>query len=269
MHLSHDPLAESGCTRVTVARMLARYPHVPRRALRPGARMLAHSLADHCVTVLEGALAVEHSSADEAGRIIEVLGPGAGIVCARTPFGQHRPCVLHALAATQIVRVPTLEFERLVEQDDALARAVAQELCLQNASLRQRVAAQKESAADRRLVSTLRYLAERLGNDCPIAGGRRIPVTQSIIARVAGLARQTVNRNLRELAGLGILRVEHSMVCILDPSALASIHEARAVDGIWAPSGPCRIAQPRATPSCLDRVPVPQHLIPLRYRRPA
>jgi hypothetical protein len=113
-----------------------------------------------------------------------------------------------------------------------------------------RLAAQVERSPSPRVAGSILYLAQKLGQRCPLAAGTRIPLTQSAVAQVAGVTRQTANRALRHLQSFGLVRTERSLICVLDPDGLEAFTEGRVVARVWKPAGPCKLVHPDEPLTC-------------------
>jgi DNA-binding transcriptional MocR family regulator len=113
----------------------------------------------------------------------------------------------------------------------------------------------------------LLYLLDKMGVACPLAPGHRLPLSQATVAAVTGVARQTVNRALRDLQALGLIHLEREVLCVLDRSALKAFAQGRRLKHTRAPVGDCEFAHPAAPLLCHPPRFIPVTLVPLTLRR--
>lgn len=109
-----------------------------------------------------------------------------------------------ALSPAEVLRVPWVAAAHALATDqeslawliEALARLVVRLQDRLQAALGERVPA--------RVVAALKELAEASGR--PASGGGGIPVSQEVLAAMAGATRESVNRALRDLRRAGLVR---------------------------------------------------------------
>jgi CRP-like cAMP-binding protein len=223
---------------------------VVRRSLAAGATLFPERGADSFQVVVDGALAVQCHRRGGGKITLEVLGPGDCI-----PRGEGGPSLseqmtLSALVPSSVARVSQSSFERVLHKSPSLASAFWEKLAQQHAELLSRLVAQAERSPSPRVAGALLYLAQKAAQRCPFAAGRRIPLTQSAVAQVAAVTRQTANRALLHLQSLGLVRIERSLICLLDPDGLEAFTEGRVVACVWKPAGPCKLVHPDEPLTC-------------------
>jgi CRP-like cAMP-binding protein len=224
--------------------------NVVRRSLAAGATLFPERGADSFLVVVDGALAIQFHRHDGGKITLEVLGPGACILQSEGGSSLSERMILSALVPSSVARVPQSSFERVLLKNPSLASAFGAKLAQQQAGLLSRLAAQAERSPSRRVAGALLYLAQKLGQHCPLAAGSRVPLAQAAVAQVAGVTRQTTNRALRHLQSFGLVRTERSLLCVLDPDGLEALTEGRVVARVWKPAGPCKLVHPDEPLTC-------------------
>jgi len=206
--------------------------------------------ADSFQVVVDGALAIQCHGEDGRRITLEVLGHGACI----PPVGIGPPLsgriIFSALVPSCVARVPQSSFERVLLTHPSLASAVWAKIAHQHAELLCRLAIQSERSPSRRVASAVLYLAQKLGQPCPLAAGTRVPLAQTAIAQVAGVTRQTANRALRQMQALGLIRTERSLLCILDRDGLKGFTRGRVAARVWKPADSCKLVHPDEPLTC-------------------
>jgi CRP-like cAMP-binding protein len=223
---------------------------VVRRSLAAGATLFPERGAESFQVVVDGALAIRCRRHDGGTITLEVLGRGACIPPAQGESSLSERMIVSALVPSSVARVPQSSFERVLQENPALASAFGAKLARQHAGLLSRLAVQAERSPSRRVAGSLLYLAQKLGQGCPLAAGTRIPLAQAAVAQVAGVTRQSANRALRHLQSLGLVRTERALVCVLDPGSLEAFAEGRNVARVWKTAGPCKLVHPDKPLTC-------------------
>ncbi|HEY2353990.1 MAG TPA: Crp/Fnr family transcriptional regulator [Gaiellaceae bacterium] len=131
---------------------------------------------------------------------------------------ERRSASVAALEEAETFAIYRDEFERLrarhVGVDRVLIRFLANELRVQNERLLEALYVPVERRVLRRLVELVRiYPAED--------GEPLIPLTQEVLAELAGTSRATVNRVLNDEERRGTVSLERGKTRVLDPAALA------------------------------------------------
>ncbi len=251
----------------TLAAVLASDPRFPRQRMASGTTLLPHSLEHGVLVVLDGALAVEVSRDGADAQILEVIGPGSGMLSGRQLATARRATFLCALVPTTVVILSEREFGRVLESDVLLACSLANQLCERAAEMQERLSARNAQDAHLRMGHCLLYLHDKLGLACPVGPGTRIPISQASIAAVAGLARQTANRVLRDLQTLGVIHLEREAVCVLCRSGLEHLASGGPLPHAWRAAGNCQFVHPGTSLACRSLRPVPLARVSPKLRR--
>ncbi len=140
----------------------------------------------------------------------ELTVPGAGL--RTTSAIAMEPVEADALAAAA--------FEAALERDPALARAFARGVARRLAAAEHELAELMGKSVAGRLVDALGRLAAEHGVPEP-GGGVRIGInlTHKDLADLIGTSRETLTKELAVLADVGLLRVAHKTVVLVQPRA--------------------------------------------------
>lgn len=150
---------------------------------------------------------------------IAVRGPGESFgEMALVSDTARRSATVAALEEAETFAVYRDEFERVRVRhpgvDQVLIRFLANEVRMQNERLLEALYVPVERRVLRRLVELARVY--------PAEGGKSlIPLTQEVLAELAGTSRATVNRVLNEEERRGTVGVERGKTRVLDPEELA------------------------------------------------
>jgi len=172
--------------------------------------------------VAEGA--VRLASVTPGGRevVVALLGPG-DLFGESALLGEASPVQARSIGRTEVVALHVSCIRSIVARQpgtaEQLLRLVAARLH------RTRTALEEALACDiaGRIAGRLRELAADHG--VPEADGIRlaVPVTQEELARMVGVARETVNRTIGTLAARGVIRSTPRALVITDPEALTTL----------------------------------------------
>ena len=172
--------------------------------------------------VTEGA--VRLASVTPGGRevVVALLGPG-DLFGESALLGEASPVQARSIGRTEVVALHVSCIRSIVARQpgtaEQLLRLVAARLH------RTRTALEEALACDiaGRIAGRLRELAADHG--VPEADGIRlaVPVTQEELARMVGVARETVNRTIGTLAARGVIRSTPRALVITDPEALTTL----------------------------------------------
>jgi CRP/FNR family transcriptional regulator, cyclic AMP receptor protein len=149
-----------------------------------------------------------------------VLGPGDmfGELALLSP-GATRSATVSALEAGETRSLHQRDFEALRRRDPQATAALVGVLGDQVHRLTRLLVEALYLPAEQRVIARLVDLAEAYGGD---GGETTVPLTQEDIAGLAGTARPTVNRVLRRLEDLGLVRLERGRTVILDRERFAA-----------------------------------------------
>ncbi len=224
-------------------------PEVTKRSLAPGA-LLSPFMADTFAVVIEGALAVELLAEDGETTTLEVLASGDCVPHWPASSSSTIRIDLRAMVPSSIARVPLSSFARIIRDDPAIASMLGSKLAQQHTDLLVRLAETVQRSALRRVSAAVDYLSRKLGQKCPMAPGVRIPLSQTEIARVANLTRQTTNDVLAQLQRAGVVHAERSMLCVLDRELVGDVADGADLERTWNPATSCKFAHPDEALAC-------------------
>lgn len=188
---------------------------------------------------------------DQETRIVEVFGAGSWL-CTTDSAGncQGAEWSLLTLDRTAVLQMPLAAFQLACATDDRLSGQVAASRERRQQALLSRLVTLLERSATRRVARTLLYLADAMGEACPLGTGVRLTLPQHVIAATVDLARQTTNRELRRLHKSRALHIERGMVCVVDRQMLTDVAEGRLrVIPAERPAA-CRLRHPEMALDC-------------------
>ncbi len=178
-------------------------------------------LADTVHLVAQGHLAVRRSTPDGSSVIFAVLGPGDAFgEMAMLAAHPRRSSTVLALEEAVTLSLGFGELDRLRSAHPAVERQLVEVLAQRVARLSDHLLEALHVPADRRVVRRLSALCESYG-PAGATGPAVVPLTQSEIGELAGAARPTTNRVLRELAKDGVVVLHRGSVEVRDRAALA------------------------------------------------
>ena len=167
-------------------------------------------LPEAVAVVTEGAVAT--SSRTECGRVatLSVLGPFDLVghqAVASDPAPEMLPGVV-ALKESTLLTVPATSLAAVLRHDTLLLRGLAAAVAEQLDRAHLALSRALTLPVVDRVRHAARDLAARFGT--PVAGGIEImlPVSQDLLASIAGATRESVNRAIRELKGAREVRTE-------------------------------------------------------------
>lgn len=244
--LSHASATRQLCVEVM------KLPGATRRSLAPGqALATSEQRQAYHVVVERGAVVVRIANRVATWSFVEILGGGSCVSFGHNEWGaQGERWTVTALLPTAVLLAPSDEFFRALSSNAALASAAAIAKAQQHAALLRHLATLRIRQPLRRVAGTLLYLADVLGETCPLGAGLQLPLSQEIIASVAHLSRQTVNRELRRLHNSRKVYSARGMVCCLTADGLRAIALGSA--GLRRNSCPpsCKFLKPQAPLDC-------------------
>lgn len=147
---------------------------------------------------------------------------------------RHDAVTAHGPARTARIRQRVLK--DMLTEDPVVAQYLMNVLLSRYSAQFDRAIATHRTSPKARVA---RALADALHVDVPQLSPRaprEIPVSQSALSEMTGLARQTVNRALKALCQGGILRCTYATVTVLDPCGLRRAADGAQVDAERHPS---------------------------------
>jgi len=146
-----------------------------------------------------------------------------------TAFGDYpRESFAQAVRASQVLRIPRENFQRVLAARSALALQVMRQIGNRLKRIESRVEDLVFRNVRTRVARMLGELAEDFGQT---ENGYRvidIPITQSELATLVGATRQTVNQTLRELSDEGLIGRANRRIVVLKPDQLNRMVSAAA-----------------------------------------
>jgi CRP/FNR family cyclic AMP-dependent transcriptional regulator len=154
---------------------------------------------DGCYRIEQGLLKVSMVSPSGGERILAILGPGALVGELAMIDAQPRSASVTAVRDCALSFISRASFETLAQSHPDIYRHIASMLARRLRDTNAVVAATSFLPLKGRVAHALLSLAEAFGND--VGGGRiviRQKVTQSDLAAMAGIARESVSRILND-----------------------------------------------------------------------
>ena len=204
--------------------MMARWPDAVRDRLMRIARLERYERNKsinaedrqrrEVMLIVSGRLEVSGVNVSGAKFVLGIQGPGEVTSMVRLLKGVHLRYDYYALEDMVLVHLPSDPFCTILDEHPLLWRDVAlfalRRLNDSLASLHRRALCQIPQS----LAETLVKLVEDFGQ--VTEGGLRLRVSQSELAAMLSVTRQTINKELRLLADQGVLVAEYGCLMILD-----------------------------------------------------
>lgn len=176
-----------------------------------------HDPGDSLHLVVKGRFAIRVMTARGDTATLAVRGPGDSFgEMALVSVGHRRAATVQALEDGETFAVYQADFHRLRREhpgvNDVLIAFLAEEVRRQN----ERVLEALYVPVERRVLRRLVELAAAYDG-----GGAVIPLTQEVLAEMAGTSRATVNQVLRSEQDRGTVKLERGKTIVLDPAELA------------------------------------------------
>lgn len=207
------------------------------RLNRGGAAYLAGDGSDRVYFLHSGRVKLVRTAPSGAEVIVGIRS--AGDVFGELAGAGHavRSASAVAMEAVEADALPAAEFATRLEGDPVLARAFARGIARRLAAAELELAALMGKSVPGRLVDALGRLAAQHGIAEP-GGAVRIGInlTHKDLADLIGTSRETLTKELSVLADVGLLRVAHKTITLVQPQAFP-----------FAPRG-LRNAQPAGEP---------------------
>ena len=202
--------------------------------------------------IAEGGAALRLAGPQPSHGILEVLGPGRMVSTfgPDLPLGPTAQCELEALERTLVISIGRQEFRGELRRDPSFAIAMADALHDQHAALVTRLSAMQLPGPEERTAATVAGLAREFVHRCPLSTGFTMPVSQQLVADLAGLSRQTVNRALNRLRLARLVFSSRGFICALDLAGLDAVAWAGVPPATRKPVGRCKLLQPDQSLDC-------------------
>ena len=169
-----------------------------------------------------GHVSVRVTTGGGASITLAVLGPGETVgelaLLEADPSKAVRSATVTALEGCETLSLQRDRFDALRQQYPRVDRVLAELLANEVRRLNGRLLEFLYLPADKRVLRRLANLARAYddGRTRPVA----VPLTQEVIASLAGTSRPTTNQALRAVEEAGIIAIGRSKIEILNPAAL-------------------------------------------------
>jgi CRP-like cAMP-binding protein len=175
--------------------------------------------ADSLHMIVSGRVAVQATSRYGQQLTYSIQGPGelTGEL-ALLRKDSFRSATVRALEPTETLAIHRRDFDRLREEHPAIEKLLVQILVARVLKLSEELHEVLYQPVEVRIRRRLLAMGRVYGDGAP---GTVVPLTQDDLAGLAGVARATVNRVLRQEEERGLVRLDRHRVTILDPTELA------------------------------------------------
>jgi CRP/FNR family transcriptional regulator, cyclic AMP receptor protein len=178
---------------------------------------LRGSPAMHWLGVVEGMLKVDTVAVDGRSTTFAGVPKGAWFGEGAALKGEPRPYAVVAIRDSQVAFMPRDTFLWLIDDSRAFSRWVIDQL---NARLGHYVAL-VESFRLHDVTARVAYgLSELFNPQLFPQTDRELVISQEEVARLCGLSRQNVNRELHKLEEAGLLKIRYGVIEVLDLDGL-------------------------------------------------
>ena len=180
--------------------------------------------------VIAGQVRLKSLSANGSELLALIVRPGTWFGELSTLDGHPRPHDASAFGPARLLHVPMAAFARAADAHPALYRDLGLLVCAhQRTALRFIAHSVGRSIRARLAQALLRASHAEAGGagsgqaGAGQAGGAPVAIRQEDLAAVVGIARQTLNRHLKQFERGGLVTVAYARVAILDPAGLRAI----------------------------------------------
>lgn len=168
--------------------------------------------------VREGLMQLSMSNSEGVVKVVEIVGPGNAFGQAVMFLHKPYPVDASALADTELVFVPTVAVDRLLDTDPAMARIMLASVSKRLQAKVQDIAALSLQSATQRIVAYVLGAADVGLTSTSV----ELPVRKQVLASRLGMTPETFSRAMRALSGEGLLEVDGAVVQIPDVAALVA-----------------------------------------------
>ncbi|MDI6869957.1 MAG: Crp/Fnr family transcriptional regulator [Bacillota bacterium] len=170
--------------------------------------------------ILTGAVKVFQRSADGREKTLAILGPGDCLGEVALLDGGDRSASAQTMAETRLLSLPRAAFLRALKRQPVMAEKLLALLAKRLRVANYQVEQLAFCDARERVAATLLALAEVHGTGPDGAKRIDLRLTHQELANLAGTTRETSSRILSELAGLGLIEVDHRHLVVRNPQGL-------------------------------------------------
>ncbi len=175
---------------------------------------------DSMMVIIEGKVMIGSTSIAGKELVLNIIGEGEVLGEIAFVDGEARTADARALEATTYLVLERRYFQPLLDDQPKLAAQLLGVLCqrLRNTTDQMEDTAFYELKT--RLARKLLAFAEHYGDQSDAVGKVEIPVNQSELGAMLSATRESVNRQLRELANAELIELKQGVITIVDPDGL-------------------------------------------------
>jgi CRP-like cAMP-binding protein len=165
---------------------------------------------------------VHFETIEDTGRriFLNIAGPGHWFGAA--PSDARTLVTAHAFRRVKAWRIPLFALRRLMVDMPELYRAYSQLMAMRVAALTERVCVMHKPNALVQVAGALALLHRNLKENAPPPHSTLIYMTQSDLADMTGLSRQTINMIMGQLQQMGMIQARHRLIEIRDSARLSA-----------------------------------------------
>ncbi len=191
--------------------------------------------ADSVYFVRSGRIKIVRSTAAGADVIVGIRAPGdifGELTWMNRAGSDRRSTTAVAIEASTVDAIGVGDFSQLLESDRDVARAFARGVTRRLAATEQELTELAGRSVPGRLVDILGRLASSHGVEEPDGTLRiGISLTHKDLADLIGTSRETLTKELAVLVDVGLLRVAHKTVTLMQPKAFPYVRVRRREPG--------------------------------------
>jgi CRP-like cAMP-binding protein len=241
---------------------VSKLPGVVRRHFATGRVVAVHDSPEVVHQVIEsGGFAFQILRENASREIVEILGRGSCVLMGQGDSAlRGHDWSLLALRPTTVLEMPKEMYFRALRANHALAVAAVSAKARQHAALLRHTAALHGGPPMQRIASSLLYLAEEIGERCPLAPGTRVLLAQELVSATARVTRQTGNRELQRLRAGRHIHVSRATVCVIDRQGLGAMASGQAAPRTGLRPCRCKLVDPNEPLDCVEPATSPSDL---------
>jgi CRP/FNR family cyclic AMP-dependent transcriptional regulator len=201
---------------------LPAFPGAGRRRVRAGSVLMPEGRHPRSLlVVVSGVAALGLTGIEGRPAVIGLLGPGDvhGEACLRLADGPKVFPEARTLTPCTVIDFSPHELHGHMARDPSVSGWLARSLARKVGDLQVRLATTLALGVRQRTFAVLQILAERWGDRSERGTVLVLPLSQELLASLAGTSRESVNRALRELRESGMVFRSGRRYVIPDPSA--------------------------------------------------
>lgn len=184
----------------------------PRRLRRGDVLFWEGEAADAAFVVDEGHLIVERTTEEGDVVAVAIVGPGELIGEQALLSDDPRGATARAVEATEVRAIARSVFDELRRSAAGFDRLLISLLDQRLRSLSELLLDARHSAVEVRIRRTIRQLYTHFGEE--------IPLSQEVVASLAGTTRPTANGVVRAMQDRGLVKLSRGRLKVLDPDGI-------------------------------------------------